>query len=491
MWHEGVLNMLLGRHRLKLIIITLAMGFGLGAQAQRYDGRSRTHATNSGSLTEKGSTFDYEDLLATLNQLSVKTISSLLEVLPLSFRSSFTLIHTSHSLHEASYMNPRVLMTNEDGTLIVSFNGRSDQRGYDALEIASVNKETRRIEFREISFSEDRNSVQHGRAVPNGIPLAPTEYEIRNPKYYVSKPNPGRCLSCHSAADPSSRLFSKLPNLSRYIWNSYDVWPGAYGSLDDYYFSENLIDPDELRRAVPQHSLTQEKMSLTRFASRVNENSRYKYLVFDKSNLYCKGQEVDVNAPCRRNLRFTTQIYVNTLRQAAEAYLTDIGPRQVYEELYQYFYCDEQTTKMKSEKSPLSWFFKARRSASAIRSGWSKWFSSTRGLIDPSFATGFDLKMSYETWFNRYTEGQFNGFDSGASIFSRSFDRPRLQFSPYKTNDFAITLLSAYLLNSKKNGLDSVKLNYTNYLSRVFYRHAQLKSEYERISDQSACVVLE
>lgn len=141
---------------------------------------------------------DYKTLRALVEAEQLASIDALLGLLPLEFRASYTLMHKSRSLQEASPLEPRVIMFNRDASFVLTFNGSPAQRGGAKLEMMQFDATERAFTFYEISFPEGDATKQ----------------------LIFSEKNPRACVACHQS-DPR-------PN-----WEPYFAWPGAYGSEDD------------------------------------------------------------------------------------------------------------------------------------------------------------------------------------------------------------------------------------------------------------------
>ena len=174
----------------------------------------------------------FDSLQHLIQENHINSIEALLPLLPESYRSRYALMFRSRSLHEASYKDPRVLMYGSDASLIVSFNGASDQKGFDALETMEFDEKKNEFYFREILFPKTQNGVE---------------------RVSFSKSNPEKCLECHGQS-------------VRPIWDTHPLWPGAYG---ERYHS--LLSP-------------QEQEGIEKFSLAQPSHSRYKYLA--KSDLF-------------------------------------------------------------------------------------------------------------------------------------------------------------------------------------------------------------
>jgi hypothetical protein len=148
--------------------------------------------------------FTYADLVHLIQQKNITSIEDLLPQLPETFRSNYTLMHTSGSLQEASFTSPRAILFGEDASLTCTFNGDSAQNGFDNLECFQFQPQERSFDFRQIAFPSPRNHLK-GVAFSNSGQSADGTIS---------------CSDCHGS-DPR-------PN-----WDGYPAWPGAYGSNDD------------------------------------------------------------------------------------------------------------------------------------------------------------------------------------------------------------------------------------------------------------------
>jgi hypothetical protein len=139
--------------------------------------------------------YDLPQIKAWMQSENILTIDDFIKKLPADLLSEYTLMHTSQSLHEASFQNPRAILFGDKAQWIVSFNGNTSQNAGRMIEMMIYDAKTKKYAFHEIEFSE-------------------TDVKV--------KENPSKCLSCHG----------KEP---RPIWDHYNRWPGAYGDNDDRF----------------------------------------------------------------------------------------------------------------------------------------------------------------------------------------------------------------------------------------------------------------
>ncbi len=160
----------------------------------------------------------------------LKTLPEFLRFLPTSLKASPVFIYQSASLQEASFEFPRAILSNPQGTLVLSFNGHSSQGGYERIEAFDFSEDEAKFRFYEINFVNNR-------AV-------------------LSNPNPSKCLTCHRA-DPR-------PN-----WESYDQWPGSFGSQDDHLSDIEMPSFKSLLKTFPSHERYR-SLRLSQFAPVLN-----------------------------------------------------------------------------------------------------------------------------------------------------------------------------------------------------------------------------
>ena len=141
----------------------------------------------------------FEQLTEVMAEKKLNTIESVISNLPeYMLNYNYIVMYRSRSLQKASLEAPRIITFTPTARLILSFNGGGSLKGGQAIEVIRFDDQTRRFEFREITFSHSK---------------PPT----------ISEPNPKKCLGCHQS--PSRTNIDMRPN-----WEPYNVWPGAIGS---------------------------------------------------------------------------------------------------------------------------------------------------------------------------------------------------------------------------------------------------------------------
>jgi hypothetical protein len=187
-----------------------------------------------GESAHPSSAFGYQDLETLIRNEDIRSIETLLPRLPLELRGGITFMHASRSLQEGSPANPRVLLFGETAELVLSFNGREDQLGYDELEVLEFNSKANRFFLRAIQFARNGGA-----------------------KAVISQPNPARCTTCHGT-DP------------RPLWDGYNFWRGAYGSIDDVLNPQPACEPGECPRG--------EAEWFADFSSDARRHPRYRWI---------------------------------------------------------------------------------------------------------------------------------------------------------------------------------------------------------------------
>ncbi len=174
-----------------------------------------------------------ERLVQAIAEQRVTTVERALELLSPSLRSRFALVFNSRSLQEASFSDPRAVLFGNDARFVVTFNGKADQPGFNALEIMEFDDQGSRFEFREILFPD--GTAQADRVV-------------------VSEANPAKCAACHGQP-------------LRPVWDTYPTWPGAYG--EQYRAPLARTELDGLKgflKAQPTHPRFQSLKNVELFA---------------------------------------------------------------------------------------------------------------------------------------------------------------------------------------------------------------------------------
>lgn len=197
-----------------------------------FDPRSVLLAFACVFVPSAGNAFDYENLVALIEERELTSLEQVIEHLPEEYRAGYTLAFDSRSLHGASLAHPRVIMFGDSARFILTFNGEPDQHKYHEIEVMQYREDSKAFEMHSISFED-------------GV--------------HFSEKNPEVCLSCHGRAP-------------RPIWSSYEYspledvehWPGIYGSIHD----APVLNPTE-------------KEAYIRFRAKASKHARYRFLKLD------------------------------------------------------------------------------------------------------------------------------------------------------------------------------------------------------------------
>jgi len=130
----------------------------------------------------------------------VDSIAELVPLLPEELRKNFTFVYDSRSPFKSgiSPEYPRVILFTDDARLILTFIGDERQPGFDLLETMAFDHEKAKFDL-------------HAYLLPAG--------ERRS---WRPSPEEARCARCHGAD-------------ARPIFDSYPLWPGYYGSVQDTF----------------------------------------------------------------------------------------------------------------------------------------------------------------------------------------------------------------------------------------------------------------
>ena len=137
--------------------------------------------------------------------LPVDSISELIPLLPRELRENFTFVYDSRSPFRSgiSPEYPRVILFTNDARLVLTFIGDERQPGFDLLETMSFDWESAKFEL-------------HAYLLPAA--------ERRS---WRPSAEEARCARCHGAD-------------ARPIFDSYPLWPGYYGSVQDTFPKDRI-----------------------------------------------------------------------------------------------------------------------------------------------------------------------------------------------------------------------------------------------------------
>jgi hypothetical protein len=148
-----------------------------------------------GAAPAQAAGFNFASLQWLLSHQDIGSVEELLAALPAAQRNRYALVFESRSLQGASAENPRVILYGPDARFIVTFNGSPGQRGFRVVETMEFDEDSKQFRLRELLFPE-------AAAGPDRV--------------VVSELNPERCARCHGAP-------------ARPVWDTFPLWPGAYG----------------------------------------------------------------------------------------------------------------------------------------------------------------------------------------------------------------------------------------------------------------------
>jgi len=171
--------------------------------------------------------FDFAALLTLLRSQDIGSVEELLTALPAPQRSRYALMFESRSLQGATPENPRVILFGPDARIILTFNGSPAQRGFRVVETMEFDDGEKEFRLRELVFPDPATGAA---------------------QVQVSEVNPPHCARCHGAPP-------------RPVWDSFPLWPGAYGERYGARLS------------------TRERTGLAAFLARQPTHARYRQLL--------------------------------------------------------------------------------------------------------------------------------------------------------------------------------------------------------------------
>lgn len=145
----------------------------------------------------------------------IRSISDLLDVLPKSYLSHYSLMYRSRSLqgpHKDDYLNPRALVFGDldKSKTVISFNGSPNQASHNGLEVLEINNQSGKQDVNIFKLYD----IQFPLAEKD---LGSLSWKNVQSKIAFSEANPPQCLTCHG--QPVRPIFPSYPN-----------WEGAFGS---------------------------------------------------------------------------------------------------------------------------------------------------------------------------------------------------------------------------------------------------------------------
>ena len=237
----------------------------------------------------------YAELVNIAQKPKVHDVVSFLQSLPANSLTNVTLVHNSESLQKAaiSPLVPGVIRGTADGKLIFRYVCQKNSELSDRIEILRFDSKEKQFKTSSIHFS--------GIGRPQAVSQV---FE-----------NPQECLQCH-ADQLKGNTTSKF---LKPVWDSYPLWPGLYGSNEDY------IHPSKHKRDQAKNSFPNsinpdlEESSFSKFIENEKNNPCYTASIKgDFKTLYREEAYVERSNARRPNLRFSEilgQLSAQTLIQ--------------------------------------------------------------------------------------------------------------------------------------------------------------------------------
>lgn len=181
------------------------------------------------------------------------SVEQFIAALPPALRTNYVLMHTSGSLQEGSFENPRAILFTQDARTVVSFNGNTGQVGGDRVEAIDFDYNRNKYDFYEISFTA---SGSH------------------------AKKNPKVCMNCHTE--------QLIPN-----WRPYQQWNGAFassgnsfdGEVEYFVSKQNPFKPTEASWEI-EYKKENEFSRFVEFRRNQHTHPRYKHLIQPQGEPY-------------------------------------------------------------------------------------------------------------------------------------------------------------------------------------------------------------
>lgn len=147
---------------------------------------------------------ELKDIIEIANRCS--TVEEFVAALPKEMRTNYSLVHrTRNTIQHASLNEPRVLLSTNEGDILLAFAGAKDKPGSNRVEIIEFERTSAEYRFHTVEFS-------------GGVSAA--EEAIRKPP--TIRKNETSCFQCHRGTP---------------IWDTYSDWPGTYGFSHSFQYS--------------------------------------------------------------------------------------------------------------------------------------------------------------------------------------------------------------------------------------------------------------
>jgi hypothetical protein len=222
--------------------VLFVVAFLMGASASAF---TNTFGSSESFCKDRLSeTASFEDLQEKITRCQIQSVEQLLPLLSEAHLSHYVLMHHSGSLQGATANAPRAILYGKDAKLMIAVTGATTgvaigdphQTRANHLEILVFRDATQRFEARDVEFPKAGEGVH---------------------AVQFSGANPPLCLACHRT-DPR-------PN-----WETYPLWPGAFGGEDDSVFRNEQNGKDlhsQDARAFQRFLRNGKKKGLYRFLS--------------------------------------------------------------------------------------------------------------------------------------------------------------------------------------------------------------------------------
>lgn len=175
-----------------------------------------------------------QQLETAISENSIKTVEEVLPLLDADLRTNPLYVYRSRSSQFGSFENPRAILVSWDN-FVLTFSGDPKKYGYDRLEMFEFDPRKAKFNFAEVIL-DGQNVGKIDR-------------------------NPQRCTACHG-------------NPTRPLWNSYPLWPGLYGAIDDSVYFPGGAVFDGYKSFVPL-----EEQNFISFQKNISQHPRYKHLI--------------------------------------------------------------------------------------------------------------------------------------------------------------------------------------------------------------------
>jgi hypothetical protein len=182
----------------------------------------------------------YAALSRFIQDCRISTMDELLPKLPLDYRRGYTFMHTTRSRQGASPEKPRAIVFGQNADFILTYNDDPALAANQDLEVMEWLPLESRFVAHVIRFPGPLSDISDLAPAPGSFDSTDCGSLGLEHSPVTPVAQPQVCAGCHAEG-------SQDPYAFRPKWDSYNLWPGAYGSLSRN--GMDMMHPEQLEYA--------------------------------------------------------------------------------------------------------------------------------------------------------------------------------------------------------------------------------------------------